>query len=317
MDAAQALAAAYDMDGAFNDVILSATRGASVSSIVESLDELLEPYGGLGAYSRDDQLSHRFLSEEFRQLAGMAKIFPVIFLGVAAFLLNVVLRRLISTQREQIAALKAFGYSNVTIGIHYTKLVVVIASLGGVGGIFAGIWLGKHLSELYGEFYRFPYLTYVLRTPVALGGVIVSAVASILGTLGAVRTASRLPPAEAMRPEPPAKYRETVLERLGLKRFLSQPSRMILRNIERRPVKSLLSIVGLALSCSILMVGSFQGDAIDFLVRVQFGLAHREDIGVSFVEPTSRRALYQLESLPGVERGEPYRAVACRVVSGA
>lgn len=36
----------------------------------------------------------------------MARLFPAIFAGVAAFLLNVVFKRLIGTQRDQVAILK-------------------------------------------------------------------------------------------------------------------------------------------------------------------------------------------------------------------
>ena len=307
------LSTAYDLEAAFNDVVLSLSSDAQLEDVVDRLDALLEPYGGLGAYSRSDQLSHRYLHEEFRQLANMARIFPAIFLGVAAFLLHVVLGRLVNTQREQIAALKAFGYSNLQIGVHYVKFVVVIAVVGTVGGVLGGIYLGRGMSGIYAEFYKFPFLDYVLRPQVAATGAVVTTLAALLGTLSAVGKAARLPPAEAMRPEAPAQYRETIIERLGLKRFLSQPTRMVIRHIERRPIHSLLSILGLSFACAILMVGSFQGDAVGYMVDVQFGMAQREDISVTFVEPTSHRALDELRSLRGVNYVEPFRAVPARL----
>jgi len=88
---------------------------------------------------------------------------------------------------------------------------------------------------------------------------------------------------------------------------------MIARHIGRRPVKSLLSVVGIALACAILMVGRFQEDALDFMVDVQFRLAQREDLTVTFVEPASRRSLHELRSLRGVEHGEPFRTVPARL----
>ncbi|MFQ5937649.1 MAG: ABC transporter permease, partial [Acidiferrobacterales bacterium] len=307
------LGTAYDMEGAFNDAVLTVFAGAQVEDVIDRLDELLEPYGGLGAYAREDQVSHRYLSEEFRMLAQMATIFPVIFLGVAAFLLNVVITRLVSTQREQMAALKAFGYSNFDVGTHYVKLVIVIALTGVSGGLAAGTWLGLALSELYMDFYRFPFLKYELEPGVAISAAFISTAAAVLGTLNAVRRASLLPPAEAMRPEPPVLYRATVIERLGLQRLLDQPTRMIARHLERRPVKSLLSVSGIALACAIMMVGSFQEDAVEYMVDVQFEFAQRQDLTVTFVEPTSWRALYELQSLPGVKHGEPFRAVSVRL----
>ena len=307
------LAAAYEMEEAFNDLSLTLSPGSAAAPVIERLDDLLEPYGGLGAISREDQLSHRYLTEEFRQLENMATIFPVIFLSVAIFLLNVVISRLVSTQREQIAALKAFGYRNLQIGTHYAKMVGLIVLAGSLAGIIVGVWLGRGLGEMYMEFYRFPYLDYVLAPNVALTAVVATLVAALLGTLQAVRRAALLPPAEAMRPEPPTTYRETWIERAGAKRFLSQPSRMILRHLERRPIKSALSVLGIALACAILMVGNFQRDAVDFMVTSQFSLANREDLSVAFVDATSRAALHELKGLPGVTHGEPYRAVPLRL----
>lgn len=310
------LGTAYDMDGAFNDAALTLSPDASLPDVIGRLDALLAPYGGLGAYGRKDQVSHRYLSEEFRQLGTMAAIFPVIFLGVAAFLLNMVLSRLVGTQREQIAALKAFGYANRDVGLHYAKLVALIALAGAAGGIAAGVWLGKGLSRIYMEFYRFPYLEFILRPEKAAVACLVSVAAALAGALQAVRRAALLPPAEAMRPEPPERYRETAIERMGLKRLLSQPGRMIARHIARRPVKSALSIAGVAFACAILMVGSFQSDAIDFMIDVEFRAARRDDLSVAFVEPTSRGAIHELAALPGVQVAEPYRTVPVRLRHG-
>jgi putative ABC transport system permease protein len=306
------LSTAYDMEGAFNNVVLSLSTEARLNEVIHRLDALLETYGGLGAYGRKNQLSHRYLSEEFRQLGQMAAIFPVIFLGVAAFLLNIVVSRLVSTQREQIASLKAFGYSNLAISLHYVKLIILIVLLGVAGGLAAGAWFGKGMSEMYMDYYRFPSLTYKLRFSVGVNAALVSTAAALIGTLYAVRSAVMLRPAEAMRPEPPSIYRESLVERMGLKQLLSQPSRMIIRHIERKPVKALLSAIGISLACAIMMVGSFFKDAVDFMVMVQFGLSQREDLAVTFVEPTSRRALYELQRLPGVKYGEVFRAVPAR-----
>ncbi len=310
------LGAAYDMDSAFNDVTLTLSSGAQINHVIDRIDKLLKPYGGLGAYGRKDQMSHRYLSEEFRQLAQMASIFPVIFLGVAAFLLNVVISRLINIQREEIAALKAFGYSNLDIGLHFVKLVLSIVVAGVIIGIAGGFWFGKWMSTIYMEFYRFPFLKYELHPQVMFIAAFVSAGAAILGTLYSVRKAALLPPAQAMRPEPPSAYRESLPERLGLKNLLSQSTRMIIRNIERRPFKSLLSVTGIAFACAIMMVGSFQKDAVDYMVDVQFGLSQREDLSVTFVEPASRRALYELKSIKGVEYGEVFRTVPARLRFG-
>ncbi len=310
------LATAFDMDGAFNNVSLTLAAGAKEEEVIDRVDDLLARYGGLGAFGRMDQVSHRFLYEEFRQLEQMATVYPIIFLGVAAFLLNVVISRLIRTEREQIATLKAFGYSNFAVGWHYSKLVLVITAIGIAGGIIAGTRFALGMSHMYMEFYRFPFLRFTVDPQVGITAALVGAVAALTGTLYSVRLAVRAAPAEAMRPEPPAKYRETLVERLGLKRWLAQPTRMIIRNIERRPLKSFLSSLGIAFSYAILMVGFFFGDAMAFMIRFQFNFTQRDDMTVTFVEPTSRRVIHDLLSLPGAESGQVFRTVPVRLRSG-
>lgn len=312
----EALGNALDMDGAFNDLTLTLTRGASVEDIIDRLDTLLAPYGGTGAYAREDQLSHRFLTEELKQQRTIATVFPVIFFGVAAFLLNVVASRLIGLEREQIGTLKAFGWASAAIGLHYAKLMLAIVLLGIAGGIGLGILLGRGLSHIYMSFYSLPYMDFVLRPRVVAAAAAVSIGVALLGTLHAVRGAARLPPAQAMRPAPPPVYRATIVERLGLQRWLAQPTRMILRHIERRPLKSLFTTLGIAMACGIMMIGGFQRGAIDHMVGVQFGLSQRADLTATFTEPTSGHALYSLHSLPGVEHAEGFRSVPVRLRHG-
>lgn len=306
-----ALAAAYDMEGAFNNVAATLSRGAHVQDVIDRIDAILDVYGGRGAYARKDQFSNRFLSEELKQLRTTATIFPAIFLGVAAFLLNVVLSRLIALQREEIAILKAFGYAYGAIGWHYVKLVALVVVLGVTAGTALGAWFGRGLSNVYMETtFRFPYLDFQLRPGTVLIALVVSALAAVSGTLFSVFRAVRLTPAEGMRPETPAVYRITALERIGLQRWLAMPSRMILRSIERRPVKSLFTVLGIACACGLMMVGNYQKGAIDFMVDIQFRQAAREDLAITFIEPTSGKALHELAALPGVSYVEGFRDVA-------
>ncbi len=312
----QPLATAFDLEGAFNDLALTLAPGAVAEEVIDRLDLLLAPYGGVGAFPRDDQISHLYLSQEIEQLEASALIIPFIFLGVASFLLSVVVSRIVAQQRDLIAVLKAFGYSNRAVGAHYAGMILLVVGLGSVPGILAGAWAGQSLARLYSQFFFFPYLEFHLGLDVMLNGVLVAAAAALLAALGAVRRASRLPPAEAMRPEPPASYRPTLVERLGLQRLFDQPTRMILRHIERKPLKSLISVLGIALAGAMLVVSGFQRDAIDYMVGVQFNLAQRDDLQVSFVEPASRKALFELAGLPGVHHAEPYRAVPVELRAG-
>jgi putative ABC transport system permease protein len=304
------------MDGAFNDIVLALARDAKTNDVLAALDAAVGPYGGLGAYARKDQISHRLLTGEFQQLRQSARIFPTIFIFVAAFLLNVVMSRTINMQREQIGILKAFGYTNAAIGFHYAKLVILIITVGLAGGVAAGIWFGRMLGDIYMAVYRFPHLLYTLHPHVVVEALFVSVAAALAGTLHSLWRAAGQPPAEAMRPEPPARYRVTFLEKTIIGRLLSQPSRMILRNLSRKPVRTMLSIIGIAVACATMIASGFFKDSVNFIIHVQFIRSQKEDMRISFVEPTSRRALYELESLPGVRDVEGYRVVPARFISG-
>lgn len=311
-----ALSAASDMEGAFNDVAFTLAADATIDDVIERVDLLLAPYGGLGAYGREDHGSHMLVQMELDQLRGMSSLLPVIFLGVAAFLLNIVVMRMIALQREQIAVLKAFGYRNRDVGLHYVKLVLVIALSSVFMGSALGIWMGRSLSALFLEFFRFPELDHVQSFRVVLIAVGLTLASSMLGVLQAVRTAIALPPAEAMRPAPPASFRPTFIERLGLQRLFTQPTRIIMRNIERQPIKAAFTVLGIAVSGALLIMGLFSTDAIDHMVELQFGLAQREDIVVTFVEPTSSAAAQEIRSLPGVLHAEPFRSIPVRLNHG-
>ncbi len=310
------LSAAFNMQGAFNSVSLRLMRGASPPEVIAQVDRLLAPYGGVGAYGHEQQVSARFLSDELRQLRAMAVVAPAIFFGVAVFLLNVVLTRISGLQREQIAALKAFGYANLAVGWHYLKLVLLIAAIGALIGIGLGEWLAESMAGMYSQFYRFPVYQYRINWTLPVLVTVLSLAAAGTGSLMPVLGAARLPPAEAMRPAPPARFRPTIIERLGIEAFFPISARMILRELERRPLKSLLSAVGLGFAVAVLVMGNFGVDAFDYLIDFQFHRSQRQDLTVTFVEATSSAAAFDLEHLPGVQHVETFRATPVQLRVG-
>ena len=311
-----ALASAFDMEGAFNDVALSLAEGASPAEAIDGLDRLIERYGGRGAIPRSLQISEWTLDNELTQLQTFGFLVPAIFLGVAAFILNVALTRALALQRQQIAALKAVGYANSQIAWHYVKWGLVIAGLGAVSGVIVGGWLGSRIAALYNEFFGFPTLDYRVSPLVAVASLVGSLMVAAVGAQAAVRRAVRIPPAEAMRPEPPARYRRSVLEQPWGRLRPAIVTRMILRNLERQPGRTLVSIVGIGFAVAILVVGLAFLDVMEVLLDHQFSVAMRQDATVSFVEPRPGRTLFELAHLPGVVDVEPIRAVPARLRAG-
>jgi putative ABC transport system permease protein len=312
----RALASAFDMDGAFNDAVLTLVPGAQADEVVAGLDRLLEPYGTLGAIPRALQFSHWTLESELAQLQSFGFVIPLIFLAVAAFILNVALTRALALQRPQIAALKALGYDNGALGWHYLKWALAIAAAGVVVGVGLGAWLGGGMLALYNQYFRFPELTYRLSADVVIWAALLSLGAAGAGAWSAVRRAVRIPPAEAMRPEPPPEYRKSLVEAPLLMRRLGMASRMVLRNIERQPVRAAASIIGIGFAAAILVVAFVFIDAMNALIETQFFVAERQDVTLTFVEPLSSRARHELARLPGVLSMEPQRVVPARLRAG-
>jgi putative ABC transport system permease protein len=310
------LAPAFRMEGAFNDLALGLTRGASEAEVIAALDRLLAPYGSIGAHGRNEQLSYRFLSDEIAQNRVSATYVPAIFLVIVAFLLHMVLSRLVAMQRNQIGLLKAFGYSSGTIGRHYLKLACCAVAGGAVTGIAAGWYLGLRMTALYRDFYRFPLLRYEAGLDVAAIALGITFAAALAGAWAATRQAMALPPAEAMRPELPVAFRSGLFERSGLARISSTTLRMIVRNIGRRPGKACLTMIGIACAVAILMIGQFFYDSIEQMVRIQFETVQREDVNITFTDPRSSKARQDVAALPAVLHAETYRAVPVRLKSG-
>lgn len=309
----KALASAYNMQNAFNDVSLALAAGASEADVIERLDLLLARYGGLGAYGREEQLSHRFISDEIGQNRIMSTFVPGIFLGVAAFLLHIVLSRLTAMQRTQIGLLKAFGFSNREVGLHYLELALVTVLAGLALGSAFGVYAGVSLTEVYRDYYRFPRLAFEVSPRVLSLTLLFALAAAVIGALGAVRRAAGLPPAEAMRPEPPAAFRAGLLERSGLSARLPASARMIARSIARRRWKSLLAVLGIGCAVGIVVLGRFGLDAMNYMMHVQFGVVQRDDVTVIFTEPESAGVRHEIERLPGVLAAELFRTVPARL----
>jgi putative ABC transport system permease protein len=312
----KAISRAYDMDGAFNDVVLTMYPYAKPSDVIRDLDNILGQYGGYGAYGRKDQISYRLLNHEFKRLKISAKIFPTIFICVAAFLLNVVMSRTINTQREQIGTLKAFGYSNRSVAVHYANLVVLVVATGIFAGIACGIWFGKMLGDIYIATYRFPVFIYVLHPGAIIAAVVITVCSALGGTMHSLWMAAKQTPADAMRPEAPAQYKVSFIEKTKINRWLTQPTRIIVRNIQRRYIRTTLSVIGIAAACAAMISSGFFKDSVDYIVHNQFVLAHKEDMTITFAEPTSYRAIYELKETQGIHDAESFRVVPVRVKFG-
>lgn len=310
------LANAYGMEGAFNQLTLTLQAGARREEVIDALDLALARYGGTGAWTRDDQPSHRFLEEELSQQRLQATVLPAIFLSVSAFLLHVVMGRLIQTQREQVAVLKAFGYRDGELARHFALLAGMIVLLGWALGVALGAWAASGMAGLYREYFRFPEMPFRVPPWALALSLAVVALAALLGTWRAVWQAVSRPPAEAMRPPAPLRFRRSWLERLLPGALLGHEGRIILRHLARHPAKAGLSVAGIALSAGLLMMGAYQLDAVEAMIDQQYRQVLRMDMALTFVEATPARAAGELRHQPGVLAVETWRRVPATLVHG-
>lgn len=307
--AEEAVQGAFGLQDAWNEAALTLTAGATEAAVVRRLDTLLAPYGSFGAHGRNEQVSHRYLTDEITQAATFGTAAPVIFLGVAAFLVNLVLARLVVAQREQIGMMKAFGVANATLVRHYAAIALTPVLIGAVFGSATGLWLAGLLAELYGAYYRMPDAAFSPDWRTILIAWVVTVTAACVGAAAAVRRVSRLPAAEAMRPETPLRFRHGWVDRAWLLRHLSPTARLTVRGLVRRPARAALATLGMALSVAVVMVGRYMFDAIAVMRDVHFTEIQREDVAVAFAKPSGREALHELAHLPGVSRVEPLWSV--------
>jgi putative ABC transport system permease protein len=311
-----AMAAAFEMQGAFNDVVVTLQPGAAERPVLVAFDELLEPYGGVGAYGRDAHLSHQFVTGEIDETQITASFFPAVFLLVTAFLLQTTMLRLVRMEREQIGLMKAFGFRGAAVAAHYVKLALVPVLAGAAVGTALGVWFANGMAGIYARFYQFPEVDFHLDVGVVWAALAIALATGIVGAVAAARRVVRLAPAVAMAPPTPPRFRHIGLEDTPLGRALTPAQQMIVRNVARSPWRSATTTAGIAMSLGVLaaLMGMF--DAIDVIADLQFNHVSREDVTVYFDATRSRDALAEVAHLPGVLALEPVRVAPARLSRG-
>jgi putative ABC transport system permease protein len=313
----KALANVYNLDGAFSSVTLRLLRHASEPEVIKRLDILLDRYGGQAAYGRKDVPSHAWADHGLDMLRNMSRTLPTIFLLVAVFLINQMLNRVVALEREQIGLLKALGYPNITIAAHYMKFVVVLVAVGVAIGSAAGAVVGAYLTGMFGTLINLPFLVFTRSPDIYVLGGVLSLVAGIAGAIRALHAVATLPPAVAMQPPAPARFRHVLPASLAIDRLVSKPTMMMLRTLSHHPLRAVFSMLGMALAAAIIIVSLFLWDTTEDLINITYFIADRQDATVSFIEKRPQNVVNQVARLPGVLAAEPYREVPVRIRNGS
>lgn len=304
-----ALSSRFDMKGAWNSGLIQLTPNARRSIVISTIDRIVSGYGSWGVTERNDQQSHRFIVDEIRQNEVSALVIPTIIYGVAIFLLNVSLSRLVSTQRSVIAVLRAFGYSGPTLAAHYVSIAVVVVLLGTLLGILIAYALGVRLAAWYMEFYRFPSLNFIITPRIISSTCAMGLASAVAGAVGAVRTTLKMQPAEAMKPPAPKFFSPGIGAYVARRWVRSSKARLIVQNIDRRRWQSVAVVLMISLSSAIIVMARFMNDTFDYMIAVEFDRGLLADATLTFARPVSKSAHSELASIRGVRNVELFRMV--------
>ena len=309
----------FDFQEACNEIVglLRRDSHVRVARVLEQIENELEPFGVLDTIPRERQTSNWFLTSEIEGLKVTATVLPSVFLGVAALILNVLMTRLVEQQRTVVGTLKALGYSNREVSLHYLGFGLAVGVAGGLLGIAAGIGLAELLTMVYREYYIFPQLINQPGPVPLLSGMAMSLLFALAGTIRGVRAVMRLSPAEAMRAKPPVRGRTILLEHwTWFWRKLDFRWHMVLRDLERNRMRTFVGIVSSSVGAALLVVSFVSWDSMNELVEFQYEKVLTSDFDLTFKEDQHYGAVLEAKRFPGVDEVEPLFVMPCKYRNG-
>ena len=296
---------AFDMTNAFNDVVGLLRPDADVDDVLDRIKERLDSYGVYQKYARKDQLSNNYLDQEMVQLRNSALVLPLIFLLIASQVINILIRRMTELQRTQIGLLCALGYSKARIALHYCTYAVAIGVLGAAVGTVIGFWLASAFTEMYNAFFRFPSLEARFRLDVVAAAFGLSAGVCAAGAVRSAWRVLKLQPALAIRPQAPSTGPPVHRSALaGLWAHVPLMWRIAIRTTLRSKGRAAFTIVGVAVSTVILILGMSSSDMFDYIIDYQFGKVDVADTHLDFRIERPLSAVHEVSKVQGVRRAE-------------
>jgi putative ABC transport system permease protein len=297
---------ALNMEAESNSIIGSVESEDMLETILDTAENQLDDYGIFAKTKRENQLSNRLLSDEIKNLGVIARVIPTVFLGIAALVIMILLNRMVRNERTQIGLMKAYGYSNLSIAFHYLQFALMLSLVGCFFGFLVGQWGAQEMIKIYVQFFAFPILKSRVYPQVLAQAMLICIAFSMAGAAVAAFRASRIHPAESMRPEAPVIGHRVLLEQISMiwKR-LSFTWKMIVRNVSRHKFRSSLNAFGVMISTTLLIIGFFSIDGIDYLMDFEYSRTQRQDVQVSFFLERNKEALYEAQRFDYVTHAEP------------
>lgn len=295
---------AFGLGSNYNQVMFRLEPDLNVDEMVNLLEKKMDRYGVSRIYPQKDQLSNRMIGEEMKGLEQMASVVPVVFLGVAALIMGIMINRLVKGDRVTIGILKSMGYSNWDVMLHYTKLSVIIGLAGGFLGVAAGYMVSIAFTDLYGAFFSIPTLKFVMRLDILLWASILTGMFSVLAGVFGARRAMGIAPAESMRPEPPKTGKRIWLEGTKMWKYFNFSNKMVARNMLRNKKRIIFVAFGVAVTYSIILMPFFMLEEFTNMFDVMFGEFQTMDYNMNFSQGVEDSVLYDLKNRLDVDAVE-------------
>ncbi|WP_240839794.1 FtsX-like permease family protein [Acidaminobacter sp. JC074] len=295
---------AIGVGSSYNQVLFILEKDLNVDEYVKTLEKKLDKFGVTRIYDQDDQLSNRMVHEEMRGLEQSSSTVPVIFLGVAAFIMGVMISRMVKGDRLAIGILKSMGYSNSDVILHYTKLSVVVGLLGGSLGVILGYLLSMQFTQIYIDFFSIPTLRFVFRPELILLSAILVSIFSVAAGLWGSRKSMKISPAESMRPEPPKTGKRILLERTWLWKHISFSNKMVFRNLFRSKKRAFFIALGISLTFAITLMPFFMLSAFNDMFDTMYGEFQTMDYVLNFSSGANEDIIYDLRNTLDIDEIE-------------
>ncbi len=298
------------------EVLIRVADGFEPKAVLNEVVDALGRQTLLTTTARDELPQTEILRTDLKSLRGFSIFFPALFLIVGGSVIAVSLSRVIDSQRSIVGTMLAFGVPRFRILLHYLSFSLVVGILGTLSGTLAGVAVGTYLTRAYAEVANVPRLTFALHESLLGLGVLFGLSAAIFAGLFPAWRAASLYPAQAMCPPAPVMGRGVLWLR-RLSSGLSLPVRLAIRNLPRRPGRSLASVAGVAAALVLVLAGAGVVDGLNRTVDVLLTGAWQFDLRVDFFEPDSENNLQStLKQTAGIERMEFLFSQPARIHAG-
>lgn len=209
-------------------------------------------------FSRSYNPGYTGFGQDADRMANLASVLPIIFFLVAALVCLTTMTRMVEEQRVQIGALKALGYSRLSISWKYIGYGLLPSLVGGVLGLIIGyILFPKMIFTAYQIMYQMPDIELHAYTDISLFSVLAAVACTTVATLWACLATLRETPASLMRPRTPKAGKRVFLEYIKpLWRRMSFIHKVTARNLFRYQKRFWMTVIGIG-GCTALIIAGF------------------------------------------------------------